>query len=124
MLRQLASWKARHLAKNDAAIGMLEGGPHALVTACARLLFTNFHDRDFSSCLPTSDAQYSTSFRSWSPKAAGKWLSMSSSPMTFPRTNTGTTISDLVSVEHARYRWSRLTLSTTTVLPVDASAPQ
>jgi hypothetical protein len=51
---------------------------------------------------PTKLAQYSTSSRSSSLKAARKWLSISSSPTTFPRTKMGTTISDLVSCEHAR----------------------
>ena len=35
-------------------------------------------------------------------KAAGVWLSMSSSPTATPLTKTGATISDLVSREHAR----------------------
>src|SRR5205807_8938270 len=78
---------------------------------------------DFSSCLPTKAAQYSTSSRSSPAKAAGKWLSISSSPTTLPRTKIGTTISDFVSVEHARWRGSSFTSSSTTVLPVDAAAP-
>jgi hypothetical protein len=53
-------------------------------------------------CWPTRLAQYSTSSRSSSLKAARKWLSISSSPTTLPRTKMGTTISDLVSCEHAR----------------------
>src|SRR5437762_12718014 len=57
---------------------------------------------DFSSCLPTNAAQYSTSSRPSPPKAARKWLSISSSHTTLPRTNIGTTISDFVSVEHPR----------------------
>ena len=74
----------------------------SIAIGCSGLVFPTFHPAAFSNCLPTSAAQYSTRARSASPKAAGKWLSMSSSPTTLPRTNTGTTISDLVSVEQAR----------------------
>ena len=56
----------------------------------------------FSSRRPTSSAQCSTSWRSSAVKAAAKWLSMSISPTTCPRTKMGATISDLVSIEHAR----------------------
>src|SRR5438552_17064907 len=77
---------------------------------------------DFSSCLPTNAAQYSTSSPSSPAKAAGKWLSISCSPTTLPRTKIGTTISDLVAVEHARQRESSFTSSTTTVLTADDAA--
>src|SRR5437868_4499600 len=63
-------------------------------------------DYSSSGCLsrysPTSAAQLSTSARSARLKAAGTWLSISSSPTTFPCTKTGATISDLVSREQAR----------------------
>src|SRR5258708_22603156 len=51
---------------------------------------------------PFTLPQCSVSSRSSGPKAARKWLSISSSPTTFLFTNTGTTISDLVSMEQAR----------------------
>src|SRR5438132_13115759 len=56
---------------------------------------------DFSSCLPTNAAQYSTSSRSSPAKAAGKWLSISSSPTTLPRTKIGTQFSVFVREDQA-----------------------
>src|SRR3954453_15558705 len=60
------------------------------------------HAWNVSSFSPTSLAQCCTSAWCSEVKAAGKWLSISSSPTTLPCTNTGTTISDLVSSEQAR----------------------
>src|SRR5579883_1506932 len=64
--------------------------------------FVHLHVRTFSRCRPTRDAQYSTNSRSSPENAAGKWLSISSSPTTLPPLKMGTTISDFVSIEHAR----------------------
>src|SRR5580704_16839133 len=56
----------------------------------------------FSSQRPSTEAACSQRSRSSAVKAAGKWLSMSSSPTTFLSTKTGSTISDFVSTEQAR----------------------
>src|SRR5690348_15024502 len=95
----------RSLAHQNFPILQNQSSNHAFHRrSCSRGKEQSFQAQavDFSSCLPTNAAQYSTSSRSSPAKAAGKWLSISSSPTTLLRTKIGTTISDLVSVEHAR----------------------
>ena len=66
----------------------------------------------------------SSSARSAAPNAAGRSLSMSISPSTSSPCMIGTTISDCVSMLHARYRGSAFTSSTTMVAFSVAAAPQ
>ena len=91
------------LANQDLSALQDERGRDALEgTAAPRWFRRNPLHSCFSSRRPTSSAQCSTNLRSSAVKAAGKWLSMSISPTTCPRTKTGATISDLVSREQAR----------------------
>src|SRR5580692_5104385 len=71
----------------------------------------------FSRNRPRTSAQFSRKARSSAPNAFSLWLSMSISPTIFPLARIGTTISERVSIEQARYLGSPQTSSTITVWP-------